>query len=193
MIRPTVEQLTKTMTRLGHKVFTGGELNLVGIRKGSQVSNRFDDTFCLMACEDGQWLTAYWPMTTAPGWPHLENGPAKGTAVLKEGQYLGAYKIGLHQGQYPALVQAGPVTVYRDRNGDHNLDLENPETGYFGINIHRAGGARPSVQVDRWSAGCQVLADPLDFALLMALARESLKVKNYLFTYTLIRESDLEG
>ena len=192
MIRPTVEQLMQTLTRLGHKVFDD-ELNLVGIRKDYQATNRFDDTFCAFINDGTRWFAFYWPCTTDPGWPHLENGLAKGTAVLAEGQYIGAYKIGLHQGQYPALVQAGPVTVYRDRNGDHNLDLENPETGRFGINIHRAGGSRPSVQVDRWSAGCQVLANPLDFAELMTMCRMSVSAGHYSFTYTLIRESDLEG
>jgi len=196
MIKPTVEQLIKTLTRLGHKVFVDGDynLNMVGIRKDHQASNRFDDTFCLFFKENGAaWIIHYWPMTTDPGWHHLEHGLAKGTAVLKEGQYLGAYKIGPHRGQYSALVQAKPVTVYRDRNGDHNLDLENPETGLFGINIHRANSARPSVQVDQWSAGCQVLADPLDFAALMGWARISAQAWGEYFTYTLIREDDLKG
>ncbi len=34
-----------------------------------------------------------------------------GTAMLKEGQYIDAYKQGLHKGQYTALVQDKPVTT----------------------------------------------------------------------------------
>lgn len=56
-----------------------------------------------------------------------------GVAVLKPGLWL--YKIGIHglnkpkPKRYKALVQAAPVTVTRDGQGD--------DTGWFGINIHR--------------------------------------------------------
>ena len=56
-------------------------------------------------------------------------------AKLKPG--IWQYKIGIHglskpkDKQYPALVQAGPVTVARHNTGD--------DTGWFGVNIHRGG------------------------------------------------------
>jgi len=195
MIKPTVEQLIKTLGRLGHAVFVNGDLNLnlVGIRKDYQASNLFDDTFCLFAKAGGAWFIRHWPMTTDPGRFHLKNGLAKGTAILKEGQYRGAYKIGRHRGEYPALVQAKPVTVYRDANKDGVLDRNRTETGLFGINIHRANARTKSTLVDKWSAGCQVLADPRDFCELMNLARKSAQAWGESFTYTLINEADLDA
>jgi hypothetical protein len=71
----------------------------------------------------------------------------KPMAQLKPGVYR--YKIGKHGisrgNPYKALVQAGPVTVYR---GDKE------ETGFFGINIHR--GSQRSTS----SEGCQTLPEP---------------------------------
>jgi lysozyme len=71
-------------------------------------------------------------------------------AVLAAGTWM--YRLGRHginkekQGRgkaYPALVQAKAVTVIRDQQG--------PNTGWFGINIHR--GSRTSTS----SAGCQTI------------------------------------
>lgn len=72
-------------------------------------------------------------------------GSAKGMADLKAGLYR-AHQLGLHKGQYLALIQTGgKVTVTRD--GDPPYD----DTGYFGINIHRGGLYGTS------SLGCQTI------------------------------------
>jgi len=114
-----------------------------------------------------------------------------GTAVLKPGQYRGSHKIGKHKG-YPALQQVGNLTVYRDGNRDDVVDSDssNEQTGVFGINIHRASSSNESHFVGRWSAGCQVLADPLHFGFLMSLCRQSAKRHGPVFTYTLLEEKD---
>jgi hypothetical protein len=70
-------------------------------------------------------------------------GASKGMACLKTGCWL--YKIGTHRGNYTALVQADEVTVIRDGNPNY------PDTGFFGINIHR--GSRNSTS----SLGCQTI------------------------------------
>jgi len=193
MLIPTVNEMIEALNRLGHKVFINGDynLNLIGIRKDYQASNRFDDTMVAFYKVGGRWQIDHWPVTTDPGWYYLENGLSKGTAILKEGQYRGAYRLGLHKGQYKALVQAKPVTVYRDANKDHRLDTARTETGLFGINIHRAGQWAASAKVDKWSAGCQVFADPDDFMALLSLARRSADLYGPDLTYTLIKESDL--
>ena len=193
MIKPTLEEISSALTRLGHKVFVNGELNLnlVGIRKDYAASNRFDDTFCVFAKEGGDWFIKHWPCTTDPGWYYLDNPAVKGTAILKEGQYLGAYEIGLHKGMSQALTQKKPVTVWRDTNKDRQLDKMTTDTGLFGINIHRANINQTSVNVDKWSAGCTVFANPYDFAELLELARRSEAIWGNSFTYTLIKEADL--
>lgn len=70
-----------------------------------------------------------------------------GIATLKPGVWQ--YRLGTHNitkarsRQYPALVQAAPVTVKRQGKGE--------DTGWFGINIHR--GSRNTTS----SLGCITL------------------------------------
>ena len=95
-----------------------------------------------------------------------------GAAILKNGQYIDAYKIGLHRGEYKALIEQKPVTVIRDYDRNAVLDFNNgkQETGNFGINIHRAGSKGTTINVDKWSAGCQVFENAEDFAKFLVLA-----------------------
>jgi hypothetical protein len=118
-----------------------------------------------------------------------------GVAILVPNQYRGSHTIGMHQGKYEALKQQKPVKVYRDKNMDGKYDMlaENIQEGIFGINIHRAtaneGGK--SSQIDKWSAGCQVIAANDDFKLLMELAHKAAALYGKSFTYTLIESKDI--
>jgi hypothetical protein len=53
--------------------------------------------------------------------------------------------------------------VYRDNNKNDVIDFvsQSLDTGVFGINLHHASATGESVQVDGWSAGCQVFANIL--------------------------------
>jgi hypothetical protein len=116
-----------------------------------------------------------------------------GTAILAPGQYRAAYKIGKHHGKYDALVQAKPITVFRDRNRDNRLDVKDAvtDTGMFGINIHHATRKGKSENVEKWSAGCQVIQDSNDFDVFMSLARAGRERFGNCFTYTLLDEKDI--
>ena len=110
----------------------------------------------------------------------------KGTSLLKANQYVDTWKVGLHQGKYEALVQAKPVTVFRDSNKNDVAEESGvTDTGIFGINIHRANEKLVSQLIDKWSAGCQVLNNPADFKKLMDMAKAT---KQPFFTYTLLKE-----
>ena len=180
----------------GYTFFTKGEynLNIIGVRhKGSKVTNHFDD--CLVVIYNTTTeknVKKVFTCTTLPGKKAMEHlTQVKGTAILKPGQYRGAYKIGYHKGKYKALCQAKSLPVYRDGNKDDKFDL-NPisiDKGIFGINIHKAGDN--STLVDGWSYGCQVLAKSLDFNALMRLVDRSASIYGNSFTYTLINEEDL--
>ena len=186
--------LLQRVKDLGYAVFTDGDydLNLVGIRTKPREANKFDDIMTCTYKLRGTWVTKYWPCTTDPGTYWLEN-PSRvaGTAILVPGQYRGCYRLDKHQGRYEALCQReGKVQVYRDPNKDEILDMD-PDTvqeGYFGINIHRASTKRASTQVDRWSAGCQVIADKADFAELILLCHEQVERGFKTFSYSLIEE-----
>lgn len=93
-----------------------------------------------------------------------------GVAVLKAG--LWSYKVGTHGNskpvsqRYTALVQADEVTVLRDakRSGGDPV----PDTGWFGINIHRGGRTTTS------SLGCQTIW-PDQWEAFIALVRDQLR------------------
>lgn len=174
----------------GHAVFDQTKpynLQIVGVRSSNTASNTFDDR-CYVVYSDATGLKLEsWPITTDPGRYWLENpGRVEGTAILKPGQYRGAWVLGKHKGDKPALVQAKPVTVYRDPNRDATLDTAKEETGLFGINLHRAG--LNSSVVDKWSAGCQVWQMDADFERFLWLCRQqAAKGKGWeTFTYTLL-------
>lgn len=196
MFNPSIDSILSTMKRKGYVVFENGDynLNLIGVRKDNNISNKFDDTFIILYKYKECWKYFTLDCSTDPGIYYMQNGLTKGTAILKPGQYRGAYKLGLHQRKYDALVQYKPVTVYRDANKDLIMDYTNPETGMFGINIHRARENGKSIQVDKWSAGCTVIADSKDFDLLLSIVRKSLATGKYgtTFTYTLLEEKDFE-
>ena len=116
-----------------------------------------------------------------------------GTAILRPDQYRSTYKIGKHQGKYHALCQlGGPVTLWRDVNRDSKHDMKDSTiaTGYFGINIHKAG--RKSTQVNKWSAGCQVFKNDGDFKEFMKTMRIAEEKFGNSFSYTLLESTDID-
>ena len=111
----------KIFARKGYAFFTKGEynLNIIGVRhKGSKITNCFDD-YIVVIYNTGneQNVRRVFACTTLPGKKAMEH-PVNvvGTAILKEGQYRGAWKIGYHKGKYKALCQKKPIKVYRDNN-----------------------------------------------------------------------------
>ena len=198
---PTRQQIEAAVKAKGYKWFKNGDynLNIVGVRNGetgNEVTNKFDDFLTLSYKVDGEWNYHCFDATTDPGKHWVENVMNEdGVAILKENQYRGSHKIGLHQGKYEALRQQKPVQVYRDNDLDGNYDLleENIQGGIFGINIHRATKyeGRKSTQIDKWSAGCQVIAANDDFRLFMEICNKAKDTWSNSFTYTLINTNDL--
>ena len=184
-------KLIQVIEEMGYKVFTDGQINIIGVRSNNPVANKFDDEIHLIWVEDGKWQQFSSPATTDPGKFYLENPMrVEGTAILVPDQYS-VYKWDLHRGKYKALCQrAGVVKVIRDDNEDDILDWGNGEgiAGNYGINIHHAG--TNSTQVDKWSAGCQVFARLSDWDEAVAIWERS---KAELFTYTLITEDDVNA
>jgi len=182
--------ILERVKELGYAVFEDGlyNLNIIGIRSKDSVPNTFDDRLCVAYKDADGWLTRTWAATTDPGRYYLENPMnVAGTAVLKPGQYRSAFRIGMHRGQYEALVQCKNVDVYRDINRNAVVDPDTTVTyrGTYGINIHKAGGH--STSVDKWSAACQVFANSSDFQSFMDLCRKQVSERGWhRFTYTLI-------
>ena len=205
MPRPARTTVHTAMANLGYRVFEGVDrqgrqknydINLFGIRTRSQVANTFDDWVGVfwMDWDAGDWQYRVWSATTDPGTYYLQNPVnVDGTAILVEGQYHSSHRIGIHKGTYTALVQNSPLPVFRDKNRDKVVDVQpgSIRKGLFGINIHRASAHTPSSRVDKWSAGCQVLADPGAFDELMDICFAARDVWGPVFSYTLLNETQL--
>jgi len=191
----TVEKLREACARLGYAFFENGNynLNIIGIRTSDNEANTFNDFIAVAYKESAQWRLRVYEVTTDPGvyWrKHPMN--RDGTAVLVPGQHRRCYHIGLHQRKYEALTQAEALPVYRDNNKDSTIDtVDSIDIGLHGINIHRASANRQSKQVDKWSAGCQVFANPNNFDYFIELCKKSTRLYGSRITYTLIEEKDL--
>ena len=205
MNKYTREQIQETVEGKGYKYFHDNsektyDVNIIGVRNSDtkgRVTNAFDDIITISYKDGGVWRYHEYKCTTDPGTaymndPILEN---TGCAILKPGQYRGSHKIRLHGGKYTALGQKKDVTVYRDNNRDDKYDLDESktDTGLFGINIHRAtsreGGT--STRVDKWSAGCQVIASNSDFKEFLGICKLAREIHGNSFSYTLIESNDI--
>ena len=198
----TKEQIKEALKAKGYKFFENGDynVNIVGIRNSEtegKVTNKFDDLMTVSYKIDGEWQYHEFDCTTDPGTHWVDNCAysKKGVAILKPGQYRKSHKIRKHLGRYEALGQQNLLTVYRDPNKDavYNLDENNTQTGLFGINIHRASkyAGKKSTQINKWSAGCQVIAANDDWTKFMKIMRKARSVWTNDFTYTLIDSRDI--
>lgn len=187
--------LLTVLRNSGYKIFERPyELNIVGVRKDSWIPNKFDDfIFTFYKDDKGEWQGFKAPATTDPGTHYLKNPMMpQGTSILKKGQYVDAYALGVHRGSHPALIQVKPVTTIRDYDRDNKLSYDSLKTttGLFGINIHRANPRGLTINVNDHSAGCQVFADASDQAKFIELAKRHKEKYGNLFTYTLIDERE---
>ena len=198
----TREQIQAALESKGYRYFTTGVLNvnIVGVRNSEtlgKVTNKFDDKMTISYLDtDMQWVYNEYTCTTDPGDDWMENQlNSNGCAILKPGQYIGSHKIRKHQGKYDALCQQKEVTVYRDRNADgiYDFDESTEDTGIFGINIHRATSleGKTSTYIDKWSAGCQVIASNDDWHEFLNICQEARSLWSNNFTYTLIESKDI--
>ena len=200
----TREQIETSVKAKGYKWFEdnndkGYDVNIVGVRNSEtkgRVTNAFDDCITISYKVDGEWQFHCIPCTTDPGSHWVKNIlNEKGVAILKPNQYRGSHKLRLHQGKYLALGQKKDVTVYRDNNRDGNYDLDESktDTGLFGINIHRATGraGNKSTRVDKWSAGCQVIADNDDWHQFLDICQTAREIHGNSFSYTLLNSNDI--
>lgn len=173
----------------GHTVFTAyRSVNLVGVRRAKGTPGQMDDLLYALWRDGGHekptvhtgWHCRVWQLETEPGRPYLAKpmNPL-GTAIMKAGQYRSAYQEGLHNGR-PALVQVGPVTVYRDADRDRECEIVpgSEDTGLFGVNIH-------DITDPDGLAGCQGLW-PSDRDEMLAVYRMSAAIHGKRVSYTLL-------
>ena len=198
-----IDQLPPLLQRckdLGYAIFTkyNYDLNLIACRSPSREAGKFDDVFhCIYRLGD-RYIEESYICTTDAGLYWLRNpSRVEGTAILVPGQYRNVYRLDKHGGKYLALCQRnGVVHVYRDKNRNQILDYDpdSIQSGYFGINIHRASAHSTQERgltedVGRYSAGCMVIQDRDDFDRLIALAKKQVETLGYKnFSLTLLED-----
>ena len=194
----TVDKLLAAYEQKKYKLYIGvNYMNVLGVRAATGLTNTFDDAICLMwKDEKDTWQLKAYAGTTDPGLYYMEHPMnVTGTAIVVPGQYIASHMVGLHHGQYRALVQHSPIKVYRDANKDktYDYDLHTVQNGMFSINIHRASPDHTSLVNNNWSAGCSVVASPKDFTDFMAHIDTHIAMTIYdnTFSYTLFEQKDL--
>ena len=204
-MKHTREKIAEVMASKGYKYFTDDnnkthDVNIIGIRNDEtkgRVTNAFDDLMTISyKNEEGEWQYHEFNCTTDPGTHWVENIlNDRGVAILKPGQYRGSHKLRLHQGKYLALGQKKHMKIYRDANLDGQYDLieESVKDELIGINIHRATSraGNKSSRVDKWSAGCQVIADNDDWHEFLDICQAAREIHGNSFSYTLLNSNDI--
>lgn len=182
----TLQQIIDAYAKLNYKTQV---VNIFGIRTTINAQqNKFDDTLGVLIIPPVPKEPPYafptlniYSGTTDPGNYWLANYQQFnkiGTAAYVPGQYLESHAIGRHLNQYPAWVQVGTVSAYRDGDKDNVLDMD-PKTitkgANYGMNVHHAGvnALAPSQNVDMWSAGCLVYQDINDWNEAFTLGRST--------------------
>ena len=194
----TTYNFEKLFKDKGYAWFTKGSynLNIIGVRSNNnKVTDKYDDILVVDYNTDNGHKRVCYTITTEPGKYYMQNlcNP-KGAAILVPGQYRGCWQIGLRHGKYKALCQRKAVKVYRDNNKDmiYNMTPKSIDKGIFGINIHRSNKTCICDTIDKYSAGCQVFNDPVEFNAFMRLCETQRKLYGNTFTYTLINEEDMQ-
>lgn len=186
-------EILAKIEQYGFKVFDDGpyDLNIIGVRNLENNANQYDDKLhvCYLS-EDGHWKEDIFQVSTDPGRYWLEKEDYKACAVYKHPQQArGAYKVGLHRGNYEALVQWRPVEYWRDGNKDEKADYGGEVfKDTIGLNIHRSS-IHDSDEINKYSAGCIVFSKMADWEAFMKLVHKQKRTMGYhTFTFTLIAE-----
>jgi len=177
----------------GYKFFTSPfSVNIFGIRCNTG-TDEYDDLICVAYYDNvGRFQIFKFEGTTDPGQYWLKNPMRRsGCAIMVEGQYRGAYKVGPHgKSRYEACRQVKPIPVYRDNNKDSRLDMDTAtiDRGIHYTNIHHGWG---SSRVGRNSAGCMVIKSKYKFEkYFMPMVKKSAELYGDTFSFTLFNSSD---
>lgn len=173
------------------------EINLVGIEdKEYQGSDVLNDLFALIIGTD-VWV---WRGTCDPG-RNATLGKDGGAAHLVYGYQENIWVIDTHAPNVPSFKHealcsrpeygCNPTTVWRDVNRDFYYEegTDKIQSGYFGVNFHRASVQQDINAIGEYSYGCQVTRSVKDFNAIMAkIKSHPAVVKNpkYKFSYLLI-------
>ena len=177
------------------------EINVFGIRdESNQSDDLFNDWLGIMTSDK----VYIWKGTTDPGINSLNK--SGGAAHLCPGYQPDIWVIDTHAKTNPLFAHKAlcsrpnlgclPTKIWRDANKTtHKDEQEKGQSGYFGMNFHRASAVRLEQKIGLYSEGCQVTQDKKDFDFCMNLILNSqtyLTNNKATFSYMLILSGELE-
>lgn len=206
-----LDKIIKIVKSGGGEVYEKeGYINLCGVRN-NVTDNSFNDTLYVYwkDSSDGNFKCVKTSgFTTKPGKKVILNEDNKqnssGAAIVKEGWYPNVWHHGKHKNSYAALRQdegvTEPITITRDKSqyglksNTYKLVInsENTQSGYFGINFHKSGN-NSGINVNDWSAGCQVFKYKSEFEEVLKMANYATSKGQNLFSYFLTNKNVLEA
>lgn len=195
----TYKELREIILSKGYRWFEGKpyNANIIFKRTSNVFTNKLDDIgYVAYLDNNNKECLVEVPATTKAGFsPALFNPKVvmgvKGTAVIVPGQYLSSWEFrDSYVGwlQYPYFAQIKPIKVYRDPDGDKEIDEVQVQEGLFGINLHKMGNAGVLTNyLGNWSEGCCGW-HPDDMAkYILPVIRESVKRYGIIFSATIIK------
>lgn len=181
-----------------------GEVNIVYLEGtnldgslNANLPNLWNDVRLVLGWSNGPFIVDKWLATTEPGKFYTENPlNPDGAARIAFGQYR-AWKVGIHHAGKPnaheALVQAGSIYVYRDKNKDFQRTGDLMQAGSnWGINQHNGYDLR---EVGKASAGClvgQANAGHDEFMRIVKTDPRYIANNNYIFHTAIIPGADIQ-
>lgn len=175
------------------------EVNLFGMRDQlHQEDDVFNDRFGLWI--PGRNTVLITRCTTDPGYKATKEKEG-GAAHLADGFHPMIWAMDMHADSLPDFRHMAfcsrqnmgclPTKIWRDRNRDTIKDSrDDEETGYYGINGHRASVQRDVQGIGLYSYGCQVVQNAKDFEQIRQAAATA-GGPGYLYDYTIFTRDEL--
>jgi hypothetical protein len=153
------QKLIAYMKAHNYRIWALNIVYLIGVdpdswAKQPNIMDRWNDARIVVR-DSGEVLLSNTATTDAGA--YWENNPMNsgGCAIVALGNHKNGWSLGEHRGR-PALVQCGPLLIYRDREAN-GIRRGTPRLeDNCGINQHGCNGTDGSDKVGRWSAGCLV-------------------------------------
>ncbi|MFT6147072.1 MAG: hypothetical protein ACJAV2_004968 [Myxococcota bacterium] len=171
----------------GFAVFDRGRwnLNVIGTRHPNRTAGTYDDVMNVIGLDNNdRWFHRSYAWTLDSGRRGLlKPVNRRGTGIIAEGQYRGAWRLGQHgvsggRTGYRALVQCKPIRVHRDDNRDLVLNTDIPTVmapALSRINCHASSNdpykllGKARKRIGPWSVACMAAELDKDFVEFMQL------------------------
>jgi len=172
------------------------EVNIFGIRDTEDIEQDIFNDYIGLAINGEVYL---FEATCDPGvyWTKKHGVGNKGVAHICLGFHKNVYQVGSHKGKEGMVQYGASIKIWRDKDNNFYFNEGDViETGFFGVNIHRASIVKDIIKIGRWSGGCQVIRKNIDINKFMKLIKSTNKYKKNKkarFSYMLFSKEEIKN